>query len=87
MKTAEEKRQIEFNSDMSVNRKFTEQWRKSGLINTDEIPRLIESLVEKEKSMVAYIEALHDKLDFIIKKNHICHIPSCHTANCDSDHK
>ena len=70
-----------------VDRKFTKEWSTSGIINMDKIPSLVQSLVDQKKSMLAYIEVLHDKLDYIMQKNHICDIPECHIAGCTSDHK
>ena len=77
---------FDYNSGL-VDRKFTEKWSNSGVINIDKIPLVITSLIEQRKSMVEYIEALHDKIDKLIKDNNICDNPSCHRSNCTSDHK
>lgn len=88
IKNMSDKKELAFNhNDRTIKRRFTEDWRNSGIINKDSIPDLITSLIAAEKEMVKYIEALHDKIDDLIIKNNICDIPSCHTANCTSDHK
>lgn len=82
-----EKEEIEFDDNGKVNRRFTKEWADSGMIKKDAIPKLVASLVEQQKSMVDYIEQLHDKIDWILEKNNCCDMPSCFTANCTSDHK
>lgn len=80
-------KEVEFDENGKVDRRFTKQWLESGIINKDKIPDLVVSLVTQEKEMVEYIEALHDKIDWILKKNNCCNIPTCFTAGCTSDHK
>lgn len=70
-----------------IERKFTEDWAKSGLFNLEKVPDLVTTLVEQRKSMIEYIEALHDKIDWILERNNCCDMPNCLTANCTSDHK
>lgn len=70
-----------------IDRKFTKEWSVSGFINLEKVPDLVKVLVTERKSMIEYIEALHNKLDDIIEKNNICHAPGCHTTGCTSDHK
>jgi hypothetical protein len=70
-----------------IERKFTSEWATSGWFNMEKLPDVVASLVEQRNSMIAYIEALHNKIDDIIEKNNICDNPYCHTANCTSDHK
>ena len=72
-------------SDGKVERKFTKEWSNSGFINLNQLPKMVESLVEQKNSMVEYIELLHDKLDFLIEKNNLCDL--CGMPNCTSDHK
>jgi hypothetical protein len=73
--------------DGRIKRRYTEAWLRQGLINMNELPHLIESLVAQRREMVAYIEALHDKIDWILEVNKCCDIPSCFRAGCTSDHK
>jgi hypothetical protein len=83
-----EKKEIHFDLQTGlVDRKYTKEWSNSGFINIDNVPKLIDSIVHQRKEMILYIEALHDKLDFIMKRNNICDISDCHTAGCTSDHK
>lgn len=70
-----------------VERKFTPEWSQSGLINMDNLPRLMDSVVSQRREMVAYIEALHDELDRIIKANNLCELCNYEVSNCKSDHK
>lgn len=82
------KRELEwdYNSRL-IKRKFTNEWSNSGFINMDKLPDMVSVLVEQRKSMMAYIEALHDKIDKLIIDNNICDCPSHHIAGCTSDHK
>ncbi len=80
------KKEIKFNDGL-VDRHFTPEWKESGIICMDRVPDLVASLVTHRTEMVDYIEALHDKIDWILKTNNCCDIPSCLTANCTSDHK
>lgn len=83
-----EQKEVKFRyQDGLVDRRYTQEWATSGFINIDNVPKLIDSIVQQRKEMIAYIEALHDRLDHIIQKNNICNIPECHTAGCTSDHK
>lgn len=77
---------IEFENG-KVHRRFTEEWKDSGFINLDKLPEMTKVLVDQRKSMMEYIEALHDKIDWILEKNNCCDLPTCFTANCTSDHK
>jgi hypothetical protein len=70
-----------------IKRNFTNEWGNSGWFNMEKLPDVVTALIEQRKSMIAYIEALHNKIDEIIEKNNICDNPHCHTANCTSDHK
>ncbi len=70
-----------------VHRKFTEQWGNSGIINMEQIPTLVTTLVKQRAEMIKYIAALHDKIDWILEKNNCCDMPSCLTSGCTSDHK
>ena len=78
--------QFDYNSRL-IKRKFTNEWANSGFINMDKLPDMVASLCEQRKSMIAYIEALHDKIDKLIIDNKICDNPDCHRAGCTSDHK
>lgn len=82
----EKELQWNYNSG-KIDRRFTDDWAKSGFFNMDKLPDIVSTLIEQRKEMVAYIEALHNKIDDIIEKNNICDCPSCHTAGCTSDHK
>lgn len=79
-------KEIEF-TDGVVDRRFTKEWSESGIINYKKIPDLVTSLVSQKTEMVAYIEALHDKIDWILQKNKCCDVSGCLTAGCTSDHK
>lgn len=80
------KKEIEFNYNTGkVERKFTPEQFNQGAINMDRLPDLVKSLVEQNKSMREYINSLHDMIDDVFKKNHICII--CEVAECQSDHK
>lgn len=79
-------KEVEF-EDGKVDRRFTKEWFDSGMIKKDAIPKLVASVVEQQKQMVEYIEALHNKIDWILEKNKCCDMPSCFTAGCTSDHK
>lgn len=70
-----------------VNRRFTEEWSRSSFINIEKLPDMMQSVLEARKSMLKYIEALHDKIDWILEKNKCCNMPSCLRAGCTSDHK
>ena len=70
-----------------VSRRFTQEWKESGIIKKEKIPELVMVLVEQNFEMVEYIEALQDKLDWVLKKNRCCDISSCLRAGCTSDHK
>lgn len=70
-----------------VDRVFTNKWSESGVINMKKLPQLLASFVEQRQSMIDYIDALHDKIDWILEKNHCCDISSCFRANCTSSHK
>lgn len=79
---------VHFNMrDNKVERRFTEEWSKSGFINLNKLPELVQVIIDQKANMMLYIEALHDKIDSLIEHNHICNNPHCHTANCQSDHK
>ena len=83
-----DKKELNWNYNSGkIERKFTNEWANSGFFNIEKLPDIVTSLIEQRRSMVAYIEALHDKIDYIIKKNNICDNPNCHTAGCTSDHK
>lgn len=82
----ENKKEVEFNNGR-VERHFTKEWLDSGMIKQDAIPKLVASLVTRQVEMTEYIEALHDKIDWILEKNNCCDMPGCLTANCGSDHK
>lgn len=79
-------KEIEFTHGV-VNRKFTAEWGNSGIINMEKIPQLVTSLVHQRAEMIKYIEALHDKIDWILQRNNCCDMPTCLRANCTSDHK
>lgn len=81
-----EKPTIRF-SHGKVDRRFDKEWAESGIINMDRVPMLVESLIDQRQSMMAYIEILHNTIDTIREKNHICDVAECFTANCGSDHK
>lgn len=68
-----------------IDKRYTEDWSRSGIINMDKVPELVASTFTQRKRMVQYIEALHKKFEEIIQKNNIC--PICYKANCGSDHK
>ncbi len=70
-----------------IKRNFTNEWANSGWFNMEKLPDVVTALIEQRKSMVAYIEALHNKMDDLMEKNNICDNPHCHTAGCTSDHK
>jgi len=70
-----------------TDRRFTKDWASSGLFNLEKVPDLVQTLVNQRSEMIDYIEALHDKIDWILSKNNCCDIPSCLTAGCTSDHK
>lgn len=80
------KKEIEFENG-KVDRRFTQEWADSGFIRKEAIPKLVASLVTQQEEMVDYIGALHDKIDWILQKNHCCDVPGCLTAGCTSDHK
>lgn len=73
--------------DGKVDRRFTSKWDESSVVRTEEIPFLVEQLVSGRNSLIEYIEALHDKLDFIMERNNICDNQRCLRANCTSDHQ
>ena len=52
-----------------VRRRFTKGWDDQGRTKTEDIPRIIESLVIQRVNMIEYIEALHDKIDSLLPKN------------------
>ena len=70
-----------------MHRIFTEEWNNSGFINLDKLPEMVGSVISQKKSMIEYIEELHDFIDFIIKQNDICDNKGCMIAGCTSDHK
>lgn len=70
-----------------IDRNFSPEWGDSGIVRIDKIPQLVESLVTQRRSMLKYIELLHDTIDQIREKNAICDMPGCFTAGCGSDHK
>lgn len=70
-----------------VKRSFTNEWANSGWFNMEKLPDVVTALIEQRKSMIEYIEALHNKMDDLMEKNRICDNPHCHTAGCTSDHK
>lgn len=80
------KKEIQFDYG-KVERQFTKEWANSGMIRVERIPDMVSSLVTSRSEMVEYIEALHDKIDWILEKNKCCDMPSCLTAGCTSDHK
>lgn len=80
------KKEIAF-EDGKIDRRFTEQWSESGVINMARLPDLVQSVLTQRREMVAYIEALHDKIDWILERNRCCDMPSCLRAGCTSDHK
>lgn len=82
-----EKQRFELDSQGNVKRKFGHEWDASGLINMNKIPDLITSIVQQRENMIEYIEELHDKIDYMIEHNEMCHAESCLTAGCTSDHK
>lgn len=84
----ENKQELKWNYDSGkIQRAFTKEWGESGMIRVEKIPDMVSSLVANRKAMIEYIELLHNKIDDIIEKNNICDCPSCHIANCTSDHK
>lgn len=47
-----------------IKRKFTPAWAKSGKVDIDEVlPKYIDALITQRKSMVSYIELLHNEID------------------------
>lgn len=78
---------VNFNHMGRVQRKFNHEWANESLFNMEKLPALVTIMVEQRRSMMDYIRELHDKIDFIMEKNHICNMPGCHTAGCTSDHK
>ncbi len=78
-------KEVEFNSDGFVHRKFTREWASSGIINISRLSDMVASVITSRNEMVEYIEALHNKIDWILEKNNCCDV--CFTANCESDHK
>lgn len=54
--------------DGKVRRKFTKEWATSGSVEIDKIPAYVKSIVVQRKSMVTYIELLHDKIDELSKE-------------------
>lgn len=79
-------KELEFNGHQIV-RKFNKEWVTSGAINLNKLPQLVECVLEHNRQMVDYIEALHDKIDYLLEHNNCCDVPGCHTAGCTSDHK
>lgn len=77
--------EIKIKDDGTIDRRFTEEWSQSGIINLDKVPDLVVSLVQQRKSMIKYIEELHKLLEHIIKKNVVC--PICLNTMCESEHK
>lgn len=78
---------LEYDTDGRVERKFTPEWASSGIVRVERIGDMVQSIVTQRGEMVKYIEALHNKLDDIMRKNKVCEFPECHTAFCTSDHK
>jgi hypothetical protein len=71
----------------AVDRRFTDEWSQTGWLNTDKLPEMVASVIEQRKAMLGYIEALHDKLDYLLVHNECCDVAGCLTAGCGSDHK
>lgn len=55
-----------------VDRRFTKDWAESGAIRADKLPQLMASALEQRKSMIEYIEALHDALDRVLDVAKTC---------------
>lgn len=68
-----------------VARRFTPEWNESGIINIEKIPDLVKTLVSVRSGMTDYIEALHNKLDYIIEATDWCDM--CECTGCTSDHR
>lgn len=79
-------KEIEF-TDGRIDRRYTKEWSTSGFINLEKLPDIVANVLNQRKEMVAYIEALHDKIDWILEKNQCCDVSGCLTAGCGSDHK
>lgn len=73
--------------DGTVDRRYTKEWSKSGVIDLSKVHILVETLVDQREEMIKYIIELHDVIDYIIERNNICDNPHCLTAGCTSDHK
>lgn len=78
--------EVEFEG-RKVRRRFTYEWAAQGIINVEQLPRLVESLVSERRNMVDYISQLHSIIDNLLEKNNCCDVPSCFTANCMSSDK
>lgn len=81
-----EKLNFDYNTG-KIKRVFTKEWSESGFINMNKLPDMVASLVEQRKSMIEYIDQLHDKIDNLMEHNKICTNQHCHTAFCESEHK
>lgn len=79
-------KEIKFHNG-GVVRKFTPEWGDSGMIRVEKIADVVSIIVTQRKEMMDYIEALHDKIDWILEKNQCCDVNGCLTAGCGSDHK
>lgn len=53
--------------DGKIERRFTEKWNRSGFINMDKVPQMVESIVSSKNAMMLYIEELHNKIDELIE--------------------
>jgi hypothetical protein len=70
-----------------VDRRFADEWSQGGFINIERLPDLVGGVLQERREMIGYIEALHDKIDWILEKNQCCDVPSCLSSRCTSDHK
>lgn len=68
-----------------IYRKFSPEWAEQGLFNVNKLPDLMATVITSRREMVAYIAALHDKIEWIFEHNNCCGV--CFTADCISDHK
>lgn len=56
-------KRIQFDEEGNIDRKFQSDWFQSGLVNRDQIPALVTSVISSQKNQCEYIEELHDRID------------------------
>ena len=55
--------EVKFENNGKVKRRFNKDWQEQGVIRTSMVPLIVQSVVDQRKSMIEYIDKLHDKID------------------------